>query len=69
MDMDVILYTTGCPKCNVLKIKLNNKEIPYTEITDINLMKEKGFYQAPMLEVNGQVMDFTTANNWLNSYI
>lgn len=69
MDMDVILYTTGCPKCNVLKTKLNNKEIPYTEITDINLMKEKGFYQVPMLEVNGQVMDFTTANNWLNSYI
>lgn len=68
MDMDVILYTTGCPKCNVLKTKLNNKEIPYTEITDINLMKEKGFYQVPMLEVNGQVMDFTTANNWLNSY-
>lgn len=63
---EVILYTTFCPKCRVLESKLKQKNITYSEISDIDIMTEKGFMSAPMLEVDGIVMDFTTANTWIN---
>ena len=65
--MDVILYTTKCPKCNVLEAKLKNKNISYLAVSDIEIMKEKGFMQAPVLEVDGVTMDFVIANNWINA--
>ena len=66
--MKVILYSTGCPKCNVLHTKLDNKNIKYELIDDIDIMVEKGFQQAPVLEVDGEIMDFGTAVKWVNSY-
>lgn len=66
--MNIILYTTHCPRCVVLESKLKQKDIEYTSCEDINIMSEKGFMSAPMLEVDGKVMDFKTANNWINKY-
>lgn len=66
--MNIILYTTHCPKCVILESKLKQKDIKYTSCEDINIMLEKGFMQAPMLEVDNKVMDFKTANNWINKY-
>lgn len=65
--MEVILYSTHCPKCVVLEKKLNQKSISYEEVNDVNVMRKKGFLSAPMLEVDGEIMDFKTANNWINS--
>ena len=64
--MKVILYSTHCPQCNVLEKKLNQKHIAYEEVNDVNVMRKKGFLSAPMLEVDGEIMDFKTANNWIN---
>lgn len=64
--MEVILYTTFCPKCKVLETKLKQKGIEYKEITDIDIMTEKGFMSVPMLEVDNFVMNFTEANTWIN---
>lgn len=64
--MDIILYTTHCPRCEVLKKKLDSAGIKYKLIEDINIMQEKGFLTAPMLEVDGEVMDFIAANTWVN---
>ena len=64
--MDVVLYTTGCPKCKVLETKLNQKGIEYEVVSDLDVMNEKGFMEAPMLEVDGQTMNFVTANTWVN---
>ena len=64
--MDVVLYTTGCPKCKVLETKLNQKGIEFETITDLDIMNEKGFMEAPMLEVDGQTMNFVAANTWVN---
>jgi len=66
--MNIILYTTHCPRCVVLESKLKQKDIEYTSCEDINIMSEKGFMSAPMLEVDNKVMDFKTANNWINKY-
>ena len=64
--MEVILYTTFCPKCRVIETKLKQKGIKYKEITDIDIMTEKGFMSVPMLEVDNFVMNFTEANTWIN---
>lgn len=61
----VILYEHGCPNCLRLKGKLDKKGIQYENITDIEIMKSKGFTTAPKLEVDGVVMDFKTAMNWI----
>ena len=64
----IILYSTNCPKCKVLEQKLKSKNIEYIEFTDIDKMIEMGFSVMPMLEVDGVIMDFGTANKWINEF-
>lgn len=64
--MQVILYSTGCPKCKVLKAKLDSKEISYDIISDTSVMINKGIETVPVLEADGNVMDFKTAVDWIN---
>lgn len=64
--MKLILYTTFCPKCKVLEKKLAEKNLVYETITDVDIMTEKGFQTVPMLEVDGEVMDFSKAAEWVN---
>ncbi len=61
----VILYQHGCPKCKVLKMKLDKKNIQYENISDVEVMKAKGFQEAPKLEVDGVVMNFAEAVKWI----
>lgn len=63
----ITLYSTHCPKCNVLEKKLNIKKLKYTLVEDEDLMVEKGFLSAPMLEVDGKVMTFKDAIDWLEN--
>lgn len=63
----VTLYTTHCPKCNVLTSKLNEKGIQYEEVDDVNTMISKKIMTAPYLEVDGNLMDFVNAVNWVNA--
>jgi len=65
--MNIILYSTHCPKCIVLEKKLQSKNIEFKLIEDSNIMIEKGFMSAPMLEVDGDIMDFSKAIQWVNS--
>lgn len=64
--MKLVLYTTFCPKCKVLEKKLAEKNLVYETVTDVNVMSEKGFQTVPMLEVDGKVMDFSKAAEWVN---
>ena len=63
--MEVILFSTGCPKCRVLTSKLKQKNISYVENNDVELMQEKGFITVPKLEVDGVVYDFKEAVEWI----
>lgn len=63
----IVLYSTGCPKCTVLKKKLDEKGIPYGLNTSVKDMLSKGFLQIPVLDVDGVIMDFTAANEWINN--
>lgn len=63
----VILFTTHCPRCKALELKLNKKNIKFEESEDINAMLSAGLKSAPGLSVNGKMMDFTAAVQWINS--
>lgn len=66
MGETVILYEHGCPRCKVLKAKLDQGGIKYTDINDVELMKAKGFEDAPKLELaDGTVMNFKEAVDWI----
>ena len=62
----VTLYSTGCPRCNVLVQKLNSKGIEYDVVNDVDIMTEKGIETVPVLEVDGQLMQFKEAIDWVN---
>lgn len=62
----VILYSTGCPKCQVLKSKLDSKNISYELFDNKDKMIDKGFTNVPILEVDGEIMDFKRAVEWIN---
>ena len=61
----VILYEHGCPRCKVIKAKLDQKNIAYELVNDVDVMKAKGFLEAPKLDVNGVIMDFKEAIKWI----
>ena len=65
MANKIVLYEHGCPRCKVLKMKLDQKGIQYENVSDIEVMKAKGFAEAPKLEVDGVVMGFKEAVEWV----
>ena len=54
-----ILYTTHCPRCKILKQKLNNSNIEYQECDDIDKMISLNISSVPAFytEKTG-LMDF-----------
>ena len=64
--MEVTLYTTHCPQCEVLKKKLDQKGVQYNIVEDQDAMIEKGFMSAPILEVDGTALAFKQAVDWLS---
>ena len=65
--MKVILYSTNCPRCKVLKTKLEQKKIQYEECNDINEMLKLNIKMAPMLQVDDSLLDFACDIKWINS--
>jgi glutaredoxin len=65
IGLKVILFSTHCPKCNVLESKLKQKNIDYEEVNDVEVMVRKEFTTVPMLEVDGVVYDFKQAVEWI----
>jgi len=65
----IILYKTPtCPKCKVLKKKLEDKGVEFTENEDIDEMLSMGIMNAPTLSVNGELLDFMSALDWVKNY-
>ena len=64
--MQVILYSTGCPKCNVLKAKLDNKNIKYDVVSNVDIIMSKGISTVHVLEIDGQLLEFKKAVDWVN---
>lgn len=64
MNKTVILYSTGCPRCVVLKRKLDMAGVDYTLVTDFDEMVKIGLRNAPALSVDGELLDFSKAIEW-----
>ena len=67
--MKVVLYTVHCPKCKILEKKLEQSEIKYDVCEDLDLMLAKGFQTAPVLDVDGRIMEFKEAVQWIKEQI
>ena len=67
--MNVILYSTGCPKCNILKKKLADAKIDYKVVEDVDVMLSKGLKEVPWLEVDGNLMNFVDSSKWINERV
>ena len=65
--MKIILYSTGCPRCGVLKKKLAEKNIDYGEVNSVDDMLALGIKEVPMLSVDGNLMNFREAVDWTNN--
>lgn len=64
----VTLYSTGCPRCDILKKKLDDKKIPFVLVTDEDVMLSMNLTQVPVLEVDGELMEYRDAVGWVNNY-
>ena len=60
------IYSTGCPRCRVLKAKLEQKGIEYDECHDVEKMQSMGIKSVPMLCVDGELMTFEKAIKFIN---
>ena len=59
------LYSNGCPNCRLLKGKLDELSIPYVEVNDVQKMIDIGLTSVPVLEVNGKMLQFNEALNYI----
>lgn len=62
----VKLFSTNCPKCKVLEMKMKQKNIEYEVTTDVQEMLALGIRSAPILQVEGELLQFTDAVKWIN---
>lgn len=65
MESEVIFYTIHCPSCNALQRLLDSKGVKYTINTNRDEMIALGMKSAPGLKVDGKLMDFNEARNWV----
>lgn len=63
----IVLYSTNCPRCNVIRSKLDQKHIHYSICTDMKEITNKGFQQAPVLYTGTSFLDFKQAIEWINN--
>lgn len=57
------LYSTPtCPMCQMLAQKMNEKNMPYEKIMDIDVLESKNITHVPVLETDdGRMLDLAEA--------
>lgn len=66
MQNKIVLYSNNCPRCNVLKNKLDERSLLYQENNSIDEMIEIGITQTPVLSIDGTMYQFKEAIDWVN---
>lgn len=73
----IIFYTTNCPRCQVLKKKMDSLGIEYELNNNIEEMALQGIQTVPMLRIEEELfdssslttlLDFSQAVKWLKEY-
>lgn len=68
----ITIYTTEtCPKCKILKKKMDLKGVSYKESVDLQEMERLGIKSVPMLRLDGDapLVSFETAVKWLQERV
>ena len=65
MNEKIVFHSSHCPRCLILEKKLKEKGIQYEENNDVQIMISKGLEMAPALEVDGKLLDYTEAVDWI----
>jgi glutaredoxin len=62
----MILYSNDCPRCRILKAKLDAKFVRYDISADAEKLISLGISSVPVLFVNGEYLLFADAVAWVN---
>lgn len=66
MEKHVILYTTHCPMCRAMVALLQKNGYTFTEVTDRQIMLDKGFKAVPWIEFeDGTLMNLPQFKQFL----
>ena len=67
---DLVLFSTGCPKCIILKKKLDSKNIEYTTTDNLEPLIQNGIMSLPVLYQRSEdkYMTFAEAAAFVNNY-
>ena len=57
----MILYSTGCPRCKILKDRLDREGVEYEVCEDIETMQNLGIQSVPVLSAGGKLYTFAEA--------
>lgn len=61
------LYTNHCPKCEILTTKLKDKNVSFSIEDNEEFLISSGFDYLPILEVDGEKLNYMNAINYVNS--
>lgn len=56
-----------CPRCDMLKTKLNAKGIQFVEVKNEDVIASLSIDFLPVLEVDGELLELGRANDFINS--
>lgn len=70
--MEIVLYTTNCPQCQVLEAAMKSKDIAYRVVTDVpeimTVAAATGIHSVPIMRLDDAIMPYADALRWVNSY-
>lgn len=62
----MILYSNDCPKCKVLKMKLDQKNAQYEVCSELDELIARGIMSMPVLRINDEFLEFSEAVKYVN---
>lgn len=66
--MVLFVNETGCGNCEAVKKRLKKDGFEFITSTDIDFLIEKGYQNAPVLQVNGILYDLKSTMNLLKEF-
>ncbi len=66
--MMVLFVSEGCGRCEGLKKRLIKNGFKFTISEDINFLIEKGYQNAPVLQINGTLYDMKASMDLLKDF-
>lgn len=70
--MNLVLYSTGCPKCKVLAKKLENAGLNFIVIEDedtiIEVCNQVSSNSLPLLDTGSGILNFNEAIKWVGEH-